>query len=137
MTGEKNKQTALRFLELFGAYDPAVLDLLDDGVRMIVGTERTGRCPLAGIKDKKAIWESIEGFKVIMPEGIRFDIKGIVGDEYRVAVEVESYAKLLNGNKYTDLYQNVYHFLFKMTEDGKIQHITEFCDTYYATLLFT
>lgn len=134
MSAENNRATALKFLEEYGKYNPAVLDMLDEGIQWKVMCDRSKLCPLAGTNDKAAIEAGLAGNKASMPEGIQFDIIGSTAEGNQVAVEAESLAKVANEKK--DIYQNVYHFIFTFNDSGKITYIGEYCDTYYATAIF-
>ena len=51
----------------------------------------------------------------------------MTAEDDRVAVEAESMAKLVNGERY----HNRYHFLFVL-RDGRIQAVKEYLDTLHA-----
>jgi ketosteroid isomerase-like protein len=60
-----------------------------------------------------------------MEEGkIRFDIGVVTAEDDHVALQMESYGKMVNGT----VYNNVYHMLFEMA-GGKIKRCFEYADT--------
>ena len=55
----------------------------------------------------------------------------MMGEDDKVAVEAQSYGEMNNGK----LYENVYHFLFKV-RDGKIYSVREYSCSYTANDCF-
>lgn len=66
-----------------------------------------------------------------MKKPLKIWIVSMMGEDDKVAVEAQSYGEMNNGK----LYENVYHFLFKL-RDGKIYNVREYSCSYTANDCF-
>lgn len=125
---EANKQTVLKFLEVFSSGDvEGILDMLDDSATWWVA----GTIPLSGTKSKKEFGEMLSGVAENCKGPITLTPHAVTAEGERIAVETESYAELNNGR----IYNNHYHFLF-IVRDGKIHAVKEYLDTMHTNDIF-
>ena len=88
---------------------------------------------VSGEKDMKAFREMLTGLSSLTKTGaIRLTPLAMTAEGNRVAVETESYSEMNNGK----VYNNLYHFLFELTEDGKISKVKEYLDTEHTRYVF-
>jgi uncharacterized protein len=121
---EDNKKVVLGLLEAMSAGNlNAVSNALADSATWWVA----GNFPLSGTMTKAKFCELFGNVGSATEGGLRLTPKGVTAEGDRVALEVESYAKLKNGR----VYNNQYHFLF-VVRDGKIQQVKEYLDTMHA-----
>lgn len=74
----------------------------------------------------------LDGFKAIVPTGLRFTVNNTFAQGDWVAVEAQGNAVTADGTKY----QNNYAFLFRL-ENGKIKQINEyFCNVHADEVLW-
>jgi ketosteroid isomerase-like protein len=130
MSIERNKKLAREFFMRFSTNDIAgALDVLaEDATWWIVGKPET--LAAAGVYNKEAIARLLQGMFGQLADGLRMTVKGVIAEDEKVAVEVESHGELKNGR----VYNNTYHFALVMHE-GKISEVREYLDTQhvYAT----
>ena len=125
---EANRQTVLKFLEVFSTGDvDAILAMMDDSATWWVA----GTIPLSGTKSKQEFGEMLAGVASTCNGPITLTPHGVTAQGERVAVETESYAELKNGR----VYNNQYHFLF-VARDGKILAVKEYLDTMHTNDVF-
>lgn len=62
-----------------------------------------------------------------MTKPLKIWIVSMMGEDEKVSVEAQSYGEMKSGK----LYENVYHFLFKL-RDGKIYNVREYSCSYTA-----
>ncbi len=125
---EANKQTVLKFLEVFSTGDvDGILGMMDDSATWWVA----GTIPLSGTKSKKEFGEMLSGVAENCKGPIKLTPHGVTAEGERIAVEVESYAELNNGR----IYNNQYHFLF-IAHDGRIFAVKEYLDTMHTNDIF-
>ncbi len=131
MTSQDNKKIVDEFFKRFSASDtPAALALLHEGVSWrVMGSE--GGLPMSGEMDKKAIGDLMDVVRTAIPGGLALTPSGWTIEGDRVAVEMESYGKMVNGN----IYNNHYHFLITVS-GGRITSFREYMDTYHVKKLF-
>ncbi len=132
MGTENNKRIAQDFLKYMVSDQKMVLDLLSEDFTWTVMGGYPAICPLVSVKNKEEVAETLKGFGTIMPKGMDFIIKSVTAEGDRVSVEAESKAELANGKTYN----NSYHMMFECS-DSKIKALREYCDTYYANIVFT
>lgn len=128
MSVEENRKVVEKMLAAFtaGRMDEVLGSLSDSATWWIAGT-----FPLSGTKTKKEFAELVGGIGDTVEGTLRLSPKAWTAEGDRVAVEVESYAKLKNGR----VYNNFYHFLFEV-KNGKIQKVKEYLDTMHANATF-
>ena len=85
------------------------------------------RTAMSYTKSKSEVFGLMAVLGGLFPEGIQLSVDGITAEGERVAVEAHSYAKLVNGQ----IYNNIYHYAFEV-RDGKIQKMREYCCTAHA-----
>jgi ketosteroid isomerase-like protein len=126
-TTEDNKKFVLEFVHYLanGEVQKLLDSMADDAQWTLVG--HSDISPAACTKNKEQVKIMAEGVAVSFPEGLKFMITGVTAEGDRVAVEVESYGVLSNGN----VYNNLYHMLYE-TRDGKIQNVREYTDWNYV-----
>lgn len=127
---DENKQVVTKFMEDFGKGDVAtILDhLTDDATWWVAG----GIDGVSGTKNKQDFGAMLSGLSGLCEGGaISLTPKAFTAQDERVAVETESYAKLLNGR----VYNNHYHFVFTV-RDGKIASVKEYLDTEHTRQIF-
>ncbi|NEZ56386.1 nuclear transport factor 2 family protein [Adonisia turfae] len=131
MSIEDNKRIVADFFKYFSAADvPGALELLDDdAIWRVMGRE--GGLPMSGEMNKEAIGTLMGNVKAAIPDGMTLTSTGWTAEGDRVALEMESYGKMANGN----VYNNHYHFLVTVL-DGKITSLREYMDTYQVKRLF-
>ena len=131
MKTEANKEIVAHFFQCFSAADAAgALELLDDEASWRV-MGREGGLPMSGEMDKDAISVLIGTVKEVIPNGLNLIPTGWTAEGDRVALEMESYGEMINGN----VYQNRYHFLITVT-NNKITSLREYMDTYHVKRCF-
>jgi uncharacterized protein len=126
---ENNKAVARRFVEAMGSNDPvaAAQCLAPDACAIARGYSN-----FAGKRSAEMMIGGIEAFKALMPEGLKFDIKSVIGDGDLVAVECEGNARTFEGTPY----RNHYCFLHVL-RDGKITEVREyFCGVHANEVLW-
>jgi uncharacterized protein len=129
---EASRQLVVKLFESLAACDiNAAMDMLtDDCVWIIPG--KPSVLPFSGPKNKQ---ETTALFKALlvdaMPDGIKLTANEFTCEGDRVAVEAVSIGHLANGR----VYQNQYHFLFKI-RDGKFCKVSEYNDTFHVKETF-
>jgi uncharacterized protein len=66
-----------------------------------------------------------------MKKPIVMNLRGMIAEADRVAVQADSYAEMKNGK----IYDNAYHFVFTF-QNGKISEVLEYCCTYTVFEVF-
>jgi ketosteroid isomerase-like protein len=127
MTTDQNKALAREFFARFSAsdIDGALATLTDDATWLIPG--KRDRMPTAGLYPKERIARLFHAMLKQLKGGLRMTVLSAIGEDDRVALEVESSGDLENGR----LYRQQYHFLFQF-RDGKICAVREYLDTQHA-----
>lgn len=127
MSIEANKKLVLSFFENFsaGKAEAFLAQMADNATWEAMG--KPDRFPLAGKMTKAQFTELIGGIAAKLPKGMKLTPKALTAEGDRVAVEAESYAEVVGGK----VYNNVYHFLIEV-RDGKIQAVREYMDTIHA-----
>ena len=118
---EQNKQVVLTFIHAMGASDGAsAIPCLDPEAFTLA----KGFGKFAGIRKYETIVGTIDAFKVLLPTGLRPDIKTVTAEGDRVVVEFEGNAVTSDGKPYC----NQYCMVFTM-RNGRILQINEyFCN---------
>ena len=123
---EKNKAIVVEFLSRFSKGDvPGLLALMDDRATWWVSGNIAG---LSDTYEKEKFGTLLNGVKTAYKGGaMQFTPTVMTAEGDRVAVEAESFAELMNGR----IYKNLYHLLFSF-KDGKIFRVREYMDTQHA-----
>lgn len=127
---DDNKQLVTRFMQDFGKGDVATIlgYLTDDATWWVAGSIEG----VSGSKSKQDFGAMLSGLSGLCEGGaISLTPKQFTVQGDRVAVETESYAKLLNGR----VYNNDYHFVF-VVRDNKIAAVKEYLDTEHTRHVF-
>lgn len=113
MTHKLHKQLVTNFFSKFVASDiEGVLSLLDDDVTWRMMGQQGG-LPMSGEMDKAGIADLMKSVRELVTDRLNMIIGDWTIEGARVAVEVESQAKLKNGRSYN----NLYHYLFILSND--------------------
>ena len=122
---EANKAFVRQFFSAMNSGDvDAIVDAYAD-----TGTLQTmGNTLISGTFSKDQITASAGSIFDVFPQGIRFDIIDMVGDNQKVAVEAVSEGVHVSGKTYS----NEYHFLFEF-ESGRLLRLKEYMDTERVT----
>jgi ketosteroid isomerase-like protein len=120
---EANKSVALKFIEAMGVGDTkAAADCLaPDAFTMAKGFGK-----FAGIRRYPTIVGTIGALKVLLPTGLRPDVKSVTAEGDVVVVEWEGNATTSDGKAY----KNEYCMVFTL-KDRKIKQVNE----YFCTIL--
>jgi ketosteroid isomerase-like protein len=115
---EANRQRVRQFFDRFSAGDiaGAVALFHDDATFWYPTTRATLKMP--------AFAAGLEWIKTRLDGGIRFEIGEMVAEDNRVAVQLESFAKTVEGMTFN----NLYHIFFEF-EGAKIKRGREYNDT--------
>lgn len=120
---EQNKQVVIRFIQAMGSSDAeAAVPCLDPEARTLA----KGFGKFAGIRRYDTIVGTIGAFKVLLPTGLRPEIKTVTAEGERVVVEFEGNAVTSDDKPYC----NQYCMVFTM-RSGRILQVNE----YFCTLL--
>ena len=131
MNTEANKKIVVHFFHCFSTANVSeALELLD-AKAMWHAMGREGGLPMSGEMDKDAIGELMGNVKAAIPNGLKLTPIAWTAEGDRVALEMESYGEMINGN----VYQNRYHFLITVV-DNKIISLREYMDTYHVKRCF-
>ncbi|WP_369255357.1 nuclear transport factor 2 family protein [Geodermatophilus amargosae] len=127
---DDNKQLVERFMQVFSAGDvEAILGSMTEDATWWVAGSMPG---ISGEVDREGFGEMLRGLSALTKAGaISLTPLAWTCQGNRVAVETESYAELLNGR----VYNNLYHFVFEVRGD-KIASIKEYLDTEHTTAVF-
>jgi ketosteroid isomerase-like protein len=127
MPTEQNKKTAIELFARFSASDIAgvMATMTDDATWLIPG--KPDASPAAGLYTKDKISGLFHTMLGRLKSGLKMTVKSAIAEGDKVALEVESYGELKNGN----IYDQRYHFLIEF-RDGKICAVREYLDTQHA-----
>lgn len=127
---EANKAVVKKFLAVFSTGNvAAILDGLEDDATWWVSGKLPG---LSGTYTKADLGPLLKGATALYTTGaLRITPLEMIAEGDRVAVEAESYAALVDGR----VYNNLYHFVFTI-RNGKIARVKEYMDTYHANATF-
>ncbi len=127
---EANKALVTRFLAAFskGDVDGLVAMMSDDATWWV-----SGRIDgLSGTYPRDQFAELVRGAKAAYKTGaLQITPCSMVAEGDKVAVEAESYAEMLSGA----VYNNLYHLLFTV-RSGQITSVREYMDTLHAKQVF-
>ncbi|MHA6765365.1 nuclear transport factor 2 family protein [Streptacidiphilus sp. PAMC 29251] len=117
-TLEANRQSVRQFFDRFSAGDVAGAVALfhDDATFWYPTTRQTLRMP--------AFAAGLEWIKTRLDGGIRFEIGEMVAEDNKIAVQLESFARTVEGKTFN----NLYHVYFEF-EGARIRRGREYNDT--------
>lgn len=124
MSIEKNKRTIEKYFEAVNRGDKdAILEFLTDDFVF----KGMGRHPdwMRYQWGREAFADAPRDMSTNMKKPIVMNLRGMIAEDDRVAVQADSYAEMNNGK----LYDNAYHFVFTF-ENDKIRSVLEYCCTY-------
>ena len=122
---EDNKRRVRDFFVAMNANDTETLV----GTYAADGHVRTmGNTLISGTYSKDQIREFAGSVLDSFPNGLEFELIGMVAEDDRVAVEAQSRGEHVSGH----FYSNDYHFLFRF-RDGELVELKEYMDTEKAT----
>lgn len=116
------------FAELSKGNAAGAMSVVVDDVKWWV----PGTLPFSGTKNKAEYTVVVNRIQAGFPTGLAFDVRGLTAEGDRVAAEVESMGKHVNGKTYN----NRYHFLFVL-KDGKVVEVKEYMDTLHLKELIS
>jgi len=127
MSTEQNKKAAIELFARFTAGDiPSVMaSMTDDATWLISG--KPDASPAAGLYTKEKISGLFLTMQGRLKSGLKMTVTSAIAEGDKVALEVESYGELKNGN----IYDQRYHFLIEF-RGGKICAVREYLDTQHA-----
>ena len=123
MSAEQNRQTVLKFFKR-----QMELNTMDES---LVTDDCQWWAPGFGTMDKATFKNLVAQMAPVMPTMPTMTIVGTTAEGDRVAVEATGSAKLSDGR----VYENTYHFLFKL-RDGRICLVKEYMDSQRAADMF-
>jgi ketosteroid isomerase-like protein len=121
---EQNKQVVLKFIHAMGSSD---VDTAAGCLSPDVVTISKGFSKFAGTHRYEAMVGMIQGFKKVLPTGLRPTVHSVTAEGQRVVVEYEGNAVTSQGKPYC----NQYCMIFTLS-DGKISQIHEYLCTKLA-----
>jgi hypothetical protein len=127
---ETNKQVLLKYFDAVNRGDKeAILDLLTDDFVF----KGMGRHPdwMRYQWGAEAFADAPRDMSKKMKRPIVMNLRGMIAEGDRVAVQADSYAEMNNGKTY----DNAYHFVFTF-ENGRIREVLEYCCTYTVYEVF-
>lgn len=118
---ERNKSVALRFLDASNRNDArAIAEMYaEDGTHALNGTT-----PISRTYTKAEMLESAGGIFAPFPQGLRFELVGMIAEGDKVAFETKSHGIHKSGK----VYENEYHWIMRF-RDGQIVMSKEYVDT--------
>ena len=126
-----NKDLVTRFVEAMRVSDIDALKAMttDDFSWWIAG--HPDDLQTAGDHDRAFFLGFFGGGGEMFPNGVSFEVTGLVAEGDKVAAEAHLTAKTAMGSDY----DNRYHFLFEIAED-RIRRMREYMDTHHAKVTF-
>lgn len=126
-----NKETVKQFVEALRVSDTETLKsmITDDFSWWIAG--HADELQTAGEHDRDFFLGFFGGGAEMFPNGVQFEVTGMVADGDKVAAEAHLTAATAMGSAY----DNRYHFLFTI-EEGRIKRMKEYMDTHHAKVTF-
>lgn len=121
---ERNKQTAVKFIEAMGKGDAVALAAL---LTPDAKATTKGFGKLSGTREHDLVVGTAGAFKQLWPSGLNPEFKSVTGEGDRVVVEFEGNATLPNGKPYCNQYALVFRF-----EGEKIKQVNEYLCTVLA-----
>ena len=131
MSIENNKKMASEFLSRLSDrdIDGALAMMADDATWWIAG--KPGSLPVVGTLSKEQIARLFNRMTSQLRDGLRMNVKSMIAEGDRVALEVESYGELKNGR----VYNQEYHMLIEI-RNGKIRAVREYLDTQHVLAIW-
>lgn len=126
MSIEENKKIVETYFELMNkANDKAMLEYLTDDFLFESMLQKPKAFNFSWPKEDFASASRLMSEQMKKP--LKIWIVSMMAEDNKVAVEAQSYGEMNSGK----LYENVYHFLFKL-RDGKIYNVREYSCSYTA-----
>lgn len=128
---EQNRAIVKKFFNHFDRFEmsEALAMLKDDATWRIMGTPETFPFASDHTKvDMANIWGSLGDF---LPNGMSTRICGMIAEDDKVAVELESNGLARDGRVYNNHYHNVF-----VIRDGMIVEVREYFDTQHVANIF-
>lgn len=121
------RSVAAEFFARLDANDiPGALALMsDDATWWIAG--KPGTNPVVGTLSKERLERVFHRMLGQTVDGLRMTVKGVIAEGDKVALELESHARLKNGRVYAQQYHTLMEF-----RDGKIRAVREYLDTQHV-----
>jgi ketosteroid isomerase-like protein len=130
MSVQENKAIVEKYFELMNDADPQkMLAYLTDDFTFESMLQKPAAFHFTWGKEQFAAASG--GMSSMMVKPLKIWIVGMTAEDDKVAVEAQSYGEMKSGK----LYENVYHFLFKL-RDGKIYNVREYSCSYTAADCF-
>jgi ketosteroid isomerase-like protein len=125
---EQNKQLAAAFCERFSANDiDGVLALLSEDATDWIAGKPDGPVPVVGTQSKAQIGRIFRRMAEASTGGLQMQVRSLLAEGERVAMEASSRCELKNGR----VYAQEYHLLMTM-RDGRISAVREYLDTLHV-----
>jgi hypothetical protein len=126
-----NKDLVARFIEAMRVSDvDALRQMTTDDFRWWIAG-KPDYLQTAGEHDKAFFIGFFGSGGETFPNGVKFDVTGMVAEGNKVAAEAHLTATTAMGGEY----DNAYHFLFEIA-DGRIKRMKEYMDTHHAKVTF-
>lgn len=126
MSVAENKKIVERYFELMNEANPEkMLSYLTDDFLFESMLQKPKAFNFTWNKEHFATASGMMSEQMTKP--LKIWIVSMMGEDDKVAVEAQSYGEMKSGK----LYENVYHFLFKL-RDGKIYNVREYSCSYTA-----
>jgi ketosteroid isomerase-like protein len=118
---ERNKDLARRFIEAANRNDALAIAAMyaEDGVHSVNGTT-----PISRSYTKTEMIAAAGGIFAPFPEGLKFEIVGMIAEGDKVALETRSCGRHVSGA----MYRNEYHWIMRF-RDGQLVESKEYVDT--------
>jgi len=130
MSVQDNKSTIEKYFELMNEANPEkMLAYLTDDFVFESMLQKPAAFNFSWGKEEFAAASGNMSSQMVKP--LKIWIVSMMGEDDKVAVEAQSYGEMKDGK----LYENVYHFLFKL-RDGKIYNCREYSCSYTAAECF-
>lgn len=131
MSTEDNKAVVRRYFDHFEKRQiaDALALLSDDLAWWILGKPHL--YPYGGLKTKSEIAEIFDALGVLIPGWVKIELRQMIAEDDRVAVEWESSGVAANGKEYN----NTFAFFFRVWE-GKIVEVREYFDLMHVVDVF-
>lgn len=126
-TLENNKRVAQCFLESLHDLSGATCASLMSETAIWQVMARSKTLPLGQPLTKTQFTAMMQAMRRVFPQGVRHEVRSMIAEGDRVAVESECYADFADGRHYN----NLFHFLITV-RNGQIELVREYTDLLYA-----
>jgi ketosteroid isomerase-like protein len=118
-----NKEVVCRYIDAYQDLTGATSEPLLHDEATIQLMVRASGLPLPTHYTKAEYLALFPQMATVLPNGIKHELRSLIGEGDWVAAETECFGPLPGGRNYN----NVFHFLFGF-RDGKIATVREYCD---------